>query len=41
MEFRSEALEALEREIAEWYGFELDEHVAELSGLCTSCRAKP
>ncbi|WP_241758622.1 Fur family transcriptional regulator [Pyxidicoccus parkwayensis] len=40
VEFQSEALEALQREIAERYGFELDEHVMELSGRCSACSAK-
>ncbi|MDF2692177.1 MAG: regulator protein family [Labilithrix sp.] len=38
VEYRSEALDALEREIAEEFGFELDEHVHELIGRCSSCR---
>jgi Fur family ferric uptake transcriptional regulator len=38
VEFRSEALDALEREIAEQLGFELDEHVHELIGRCSTCR---
>jgi len=38
VEFQSEALEALQREIAERYDFELDEHVHELRGRCRECR---
>jgi Fur family ferric uptake transcriptional regulator len=40
VEFVSEALEALQREIAERYDFELDDHVHELLGRCEDCRAK-
>lgn len=40
VEFQSEALEALQREIAERYGFELDDHVMQLSGRCSACRSK-
>lgn len=38
VEFQSEALEALQREIAGRYDFELDDHVHELRGRCKSCR---
>jgi Fur family ferric uptake transcriptional regulator len=38
VEYQSEALEALQREIAERYDFELDDHVHELRGRCKECR---
>jgi Fur family transcriptional regulator, ferric uptake regulator len=38
VEYQSEALEALQREIAERYGYELDDHVHELRGRCKECR---
>jgi Fur family ferric uptake transcriptional regulator len=38
IEYQSEALEALQREIAERHGFELDDHVHELRGRCRECR---
>jgi Fur family ferric uptake transcriptional regulator len=38
IEFQSEALEALQREIAERHEFELDYHVHELIGRCKLCR---
>jgi Fur family transcriptional regulator, ferric uptake regulator len=38
VEYQSEALEALQREIARRYEFELDEHVNELRGRCKDCR---
>jgi Fur family ferric uptake transcriptional regulator len=38
VEYQSEALEALQREIAARYEFELDEHVHELRGRCKDCR---
>lgn len=38
IEYQSEALEALQREIAESYDFELDDHVHELRGRCPECR---
>ena len=38
VEYQSEAMEALQREIAERYGFELDDHVHELRGRCRECR---
>lgn len=38
VEYQSEALEALQREIATRYGFELDDHVNELRGRCKECR---
>lgn len=38
VEYQSEALEALQREIAARYGFELDDHVHELRGRCRDCR---
>lgn len=39
IEFHSEALEALQREIAEKYGFVLDDHLHELRGRCKACRS--
>ncbi len=38
VEYQSEALEALQREIAERHGFLLDDHVHELRGRCKDCR---
>ena len=38
VEYQSEALEALQREIARRYDFELDDRVHELRGRCKSCR---
>jgi len=38
VEYQSEALEALQREIARRYEFELDDHVHELRGRCKDCR---
>jgi len=38
VEYQSEALEALQREIAERHDFELDDHVHELYGRCRDCR---
>ena len=38
VEYQSEALEALQREIAQRYDFELDDHVHELRGRCKACR---
>lgn len=38
VEYQSEALEALQREIAARYGYELDDHVHELRGRCKECR---
>lgn len=40
VEYQSETLEALQREIAERYGFELNDHVHELRGRCRDCRRK-
>jgi Fur family transcriptional regulator, ferric uptake regulator len=40
VEFHFEALEVLQRDIADQYGFLLTDHVHELRGLCKSCRAK-
>ncbi len=40
IEFHFEALEVLQRDIAEQYGFLLTDHVHELRGLCKTCRAK-
>lgn len=39
VEYQSEALEALQREIAQRYGFELQDHVHELRGRCKTCRS--
>lgn len=41
IEFQSEAIEALQREIATRHGFELLEHVHELVGRCAACRRAP
>lgn len=38
VEYQSEALQALEREIARRFDFELDDHLLELRGRCKSCR---
>jgi Fur family ferric uptake transcriptional regulator len=38
VEYQSEALEALQREIAERYDFELDDQTHELLGRCRNCR---
>jgi Fur family ferric uptake transcriptional regulator len=38
IEYQSEAMEALQREIAEKYDFELADHVHELRGRCPDCR---
>jgi Fur family ferric uptake transcriptional regulator len=38
VEYQSEALEALQREIAARYDFELDDHTHELRGRCKDCR---
>jgi Fe2+ or Zn2+ uptake regulation protein len=38
VEYQSEALEALQREIAARYEFELDNHTLELRGRCKTCR---
>lgn len=40
VEFHSEALEAMQREIAERHGYTLDSHVHELRGRCADCQAK-
>jgi Fur family ferric uptake transcriptional regulator len=40
IEFHYEALEALQRDIADRYGYELKSHVHELLGRCASCRKK-
>jgi Fur family transcriptional regulator, ferric uptake regulator len=40
VEYQSEPLEALQREIAKRYGFELDDHVHELRGRCKECRRR-
>jgi Fur family transcriptional regulator, ferric uptake regulator len=38
VEYHSEALGALEREIARIHGFELEDHTLELRGQCRACR---
>jgi Fur family ferric uptake transcriptional regulator len=38
VEYQSEALQALQREIATRYEFQLDEHTLSLRGHCKSCR---
>ncbi|WP_394836590.1 transcriptional repressor [Pendulispora rubella] len=38
IEFHSEAMEALQREIAARHHFEIEEHVHELLGRCKTCR---
>lgn len=38
VEFHFEALEALQRDVASRYGFELTSHVHELLGRCEDCR---
>jgi Fur family ferric uptake transcriptional regulator len=38
VEYQSEAMEALQREIAERYGFAIDDHVHVLRGRCRECR---
>jgi hypothetical protein len=38
LEFQSPALEALQREIAARYGFQLDGRTGELHGRCKDCR---
>lgn len=40
VEYCSEALEALQREIAAQYGFELHDHVHEMRGRCRECRRR-
>jgi len=39
VEFHSETLEVLQREIAEKYGFVLEDHLHELRGRCKTCRS--
>lgn len=41
VEFYSETLEVIQREIAERYGYRLEQHVHELRGLCTRCQRSP
>lgn len=38
VEYQSEAMEALQREIARRFEFELEDHVLELRGRCKACR---
>lgn len=38
VEYQSETLEALQRQIAEQHGFVIDAHVHELHGRCRDCR---
>jgi Fur family ferric uptake transcriptional regulator len=40
VEYESEALEALQREIAARHGFELEDHINELRGRCKDCRTR-
>jgi len=40
IEFRSEAFETMEREIAAQYDFELTSHIHELIGVCAKCRRR-
>lgn len=40
VEFHFEALEALQRDIAARYEFELTDHVHELRGLCRQCKSE-
>lgn len=40
VEFEFEAIELLQRDIAERFGFELIGHVHELHGICAACRAR-
>jgi Fur family ferric uptake transcriptional regulator len=39
VEYSHEAIEAMQREIADRYGFQLDAHIHELRGRCTACRS--
>jgi Fur family ferric uptake transcriptional regulator len=39
VEFQFEAIEVLQRDIAEKFGFRLSSHVHELLGVCKDCRA--
>jgi len=39
VEFHSEGLEALQREIAERHGYTLESHIHELRGTCAACRS--
>ena len=40
VEFHFEAIEAMQRDVAERFGFELSGHVHELFGTCRDCRAR-
>lgn len=40
VEFHFETFEALQRDVAESFGFSLTGHVHELFGMCSSCRKK-
>jgi len=40
-EFEEEGIEALQREVAHRYGFEVLRHKMELYGRCASCRRRP
>ena len=40
VEFQSEAIEALERDVAERFQFRLLDHVHELIGVCAECHAR-
>lgn len=39
VEFNAEAIEAMQRDVAARFGFELDGHVHELFGRCRACRS--
>jgi Fur family ferric uptake transcriptional regulator len=39
VEFEFEAIEVLQRDVAESFGFELTGHIHELLGICPTCRA--
>lgn len=39
VEFEFEAIEVLQRDVAERFGFQLTDHVHELLGICEGCRA--
>lgn len=41
VEFYSEALEAIQREISDRYGYSLQDHILELRGVCAKCRKLP
>ncbi len=41
VEFEFEAIEVLQRDVAESFGFQLTGHVHELFGLCAGCQPRP